>query len=137
MSVLAIVALPSYSRFKERARVATAIAEITEISQKLEKYRMLNYAHPGSLTSIGFTREDPWGNAYLYLDLASYVDKTKGPKEKGKPRKDKLLKPLNTDYDLFSTGPDGDYKTPLSAKVSRDDIVRAYDGAFIGIADEL
>ena len=139
-AVLMTIALPSYEEYQKKARNAQAAADITEISQKLEKYRILNYAHPASLAALAFNRKDPWGNDYLYLDLAGYSDTgapSGGGKPIGKPRKDKKLKPLNTDYDLFSMGPDGDFKTPLSAKASQDDIVRAYDGAFIGVAEDL
>lgn len=55
----------------------------------------------------------------------------------GKKRKDKSLYPLNTDYDLYSMGPDGKSQTPLTAKASRNDIVRAKNGAFIGWAADL
>lgn len=140
MSIIAVIALPSYEEYQKKARDARAVADITELSQKLEKYRIINYAHPSSLAALAFNRKDPWGNDYLYLDLANYTDKgapVDGGKPIGKPRKDKLLKPLNTDYDLFSMGPDGDFKTPLSAKASHDDIVRAYDGAYIGVAEYL
>jgi general secretion pathway protein G len=49
-------------------------------------------------------------------------------------RKDKNLVPLNSDFDLYSKGPDGESVPALTAGVSRDDIVRANDGAFIGVA---
>ena len=50
-------------------------------------------------------------------------------------RKDKKLVPLNSDYDLYSMGPDGESKPPLTAKASKDDIVRANDGEFVGLAE--
>jgi len=51
-------------------------------------------------------------------------------------RKDKNLTPINTYYDLYSTGKDGLSVSPLTAKHSRDDIVRANDGGFIGLATD-
>ena len=51
-------------------------------------------------------------------------------------RKDRSLQLLNTDSGLCSTGQGGDSKGPLNAKVSRDDIVRANVGAFVGKAEE-
>ena len=51
-------------------------------------------------------------------------------------RKDKNLHPLNTDYDLYSKGPDGKSASALTAKISRDDIIRANDGAYVGLASE-
>ena len=54
----------------------------------------------------------------------------------GKKRKDKSLHPLNSDYDLYSMGPDGRSVSPLTAKASRDDIIRANNGGFIGVAED-
>jgi general secretion pathway protein G len=51
-----------------------------------------------------------------------------------KPRKDKNLVPLNSDYDLYSMGKDGESQIPLTVKISHDDIIRANDGAFVGLA---
>ena len=51
-------------------------------------------------------------------------------------RKDKNLHQLNTDFDLYSSGKDRDSKRPLNAKASRDDIMRANNGAFIGLAED-
>ena len=51
-------------------------------------------------------------------------------------RKDKNLVPINTDFDLYSLGKDGLSAGPLTAKDSRDDIVRANNGAFIGRAED-
>ena len=59
-------------------------------------------------------------------------DKGGGPKEK--PRKDRFLVPINSDYDLYSMGRDGDTKTPLTAKASHDDVIRCNDGEFVGLA---
>jgi len=54
----------------------------------------------------------------------------------GKRRKDHSLVPVNSDYDLYSMGPDGKSKPPFTARDSRDDIVRAANGGFIGPVSE-
>jgi general secretion pathway protein G len=51
-------------------------------------------------------------------------------------RKDGKLNPLNTDFDLYSLGRDGESRETLNARPSRDDIVRANNGAFIGLAED-
>ncbi len=51
-----------------------------------------------------------------------------------RPRKDKQLHPINSDYDLYSVGKDGETVAPLTAKKSWDDVIRAADGAYIGLA---
>lgn len=65
-----------------------------------------------------------WGNPYEYLDLTLRV---------GKSRRDGKLKPINSDFDLYSRGQDGDSKGNLDSKESLDDIVRAFDGHFINL----
>ena len=52
-----------------------------------------------------------------------------------KPRKDRFLVPINSDYDLYSMGPDGKTNEPLTNPVSKDDIIRASDGAYVGVAE--
>ena len=54
----------------------------------------------------------------------------------GKLRKDRFLVPVNSDYDLYSKGQDRKSSTPFTAKASQDDIVRANDGAYVGLASE-
>jgi general secretion pathway protein G len=44
--------------------------------------------------------------------------------------------PINTEFDLYSAGKDGDTRPPLNARPSRDDVVVARDGSFIGLAQE-
>ncbi len=42
--------------------------------------------------------------------------------------------PINSDFDLYSMGPDGRSVSPLTSSLSRDDIVRANNGRFVGTA---
>jgi general secretion pathway protein G len=69
------------------------------------------------------------GKPYQYL-------KIEGADTKGKAnmRKDKNLVPINSDFDLYSTGADGKTTPPLTAKNSHDDVVRANNGAYYGLA---
>jgi general secretion pathway protein G len=129
-AILAVVAVPTYRTYVERARVATAIADIGGIHFKIQRF--LNNADnpPPDLIAIGLDGKlDPWGNAYVYLSFD-------GLKGKGKMRKDKNLVPVNTQYDLYSVGPDGESVPPFTAKKSRDDVVLANDGGFIGRAED-
>lgn len=50
------------------------------------------------------------------------------------PRKDRFGVPLNTDFDLYSRGKDRLSTDALSTPNSHDDILRANDGAFVGLA---
>ena len=51
-----------------------------------------------------------------------------------KPRQDRFLRPVNRDFDIFSRGPDGETSDNLTDPYSLDDIIRANDGGFVGIA---
>ena len=51
-------------------------------------------------------------------------------------RKDRLLFPLNSDYDLFSVGPNGLSALSLGESVSLDDVIRANDGNYFGLASK-
>jgi general secretion pathway protein G len=55
---------------------------------------------------------------------------------KGKWRKDRFLVPLNSDYDLYSMGKDGCTVAPITAKASHDDILRANNGSYVGLASK-
>jgi general secretion pathway protein G len=40
---------------------------------------------------------------------------------------------VSTDFDLYSMGKDGKSVAPFTAQASQDDVVRANDGAFVGL----
>lgn len=44
--------------------------------------------------------------------------------------------PLNSDYDLFSLGPNGLSEISLTSQLSLDDVIRARNGNFFGLASE-
>ncbi len=128
IGVLSAVAVPSYQAYMQRAKIAAAKKDILEISLKLERYITFKHVYPASLAELGDTRLDPWGAPYRYLSMEGA--------NVGQKRKDKSLHPLNSDYDLYSMGPDGQSQTPLTAQASRDDIIRANNGGFIGVAED-
>lgn len=51
-------------------------------------------------------------------------------------RRDRYLFPLNTDYDLFSLGPDASTAVSLGDKLGHDDVIRASNGGYFGVASE-
>ncbi|HET6464773.1 MAG TPA: prepilin-type N-terminal cleavage/methylation domain-containing protein [Nitrospiria bacterium] len=129
LSTLAALGVPIYQSYLDRARNTTAAADIGVLQLKIQVYQEEDGKLPDSLSDVKWDKPDPWGHPYQYLNFADA-----GPSWKGKARKDKFLVPLNSTYDLYSNGKDGQTKTPLTAKVSQDDILRANDGAFIGLA---
>jgi general secretion pathway protein G len=130
--LLATLAIPAYQQFVDRARTARAIGDIASIGIEVEKFRLVNDSFPPlDLAELAVDIPlDPWGRPYSYLSIAA------ADPGKGAFRKDGTLNPLNTDFDLYSAGKDGDSKGPLNANASRDDVVRANNGAFIGRAED-
>ncbi len=49
-------------------------------------------------------------------------------------RRDRYMFPLNTDFDLFSLGPDHATSTSLGEPAGLDDVIRANNGGFFGVA---
>jgi general secretion pathway protein G len=129
IATLAAIALPSYLGMVRSAKVVVAQGDIKQISTAIDLYNVTSGQYPDSLAEVGFgDKRDPWGHPYKYLNIQN------GKKGKGAVRKDKNLVPLNSDYDLYSMGEDGKSASPLTAQASRDDIVRANNGGFIGLA---
>lgn len=126
---LAAIGYPIYQSYLDRARNTAAISDISVLQLKIKVYEEDGGKIPDDLSDLGWNQPDPWGNPYQYLNFANA-----GPSWKGKARKDRFLVPLNSTYDLYSSGKDGQSKPPLTAKTSHDDIIRANDGAFVGLA---
>ncbi|SDS40919.1 general secretion pathway protein G [Halopseudomonas xinjiangensis] len=132
VGLLAAVALPSYERYVLRAKIAAATADIVSIEAMIERFHSVNRKYPGSLAEIRMDHlRDPWDNPYQFLNF----DSLKG-NGKGGMRKDKNMVPVNTDYDLYSMGEDGRTNQTFTSKQGRDDIVRANNGGYVGLASE-
>lgn len=130
LGVLVNLALSSYTRYIDEAKNAQAIGDIKTIELAITVYYSDNKTYPASLADVKQnTLRDPWGKPYSYLNLSI-------AKNKGAARKDKSLVPINTDYDLYSMGPDGRSAGPLTTSQSRDDVVRANNSKFVGLAAE-
>ena len=131
-SLLIALAVPTYNQFVDRAKNAAAIGDIGSLAVEIERFSVNNNDRlPATLDELPMEVPlDPWGNEYQYLNI-----RTAGPGN-GAFRKDGNLNPLNSDFDLYSAGVDGESAGPLSASKSRDDIVRANNGAFLGLGED-
>lgn len=130
LGIVIAVSIPSYDRYIERARVVEAVADIGTMSAKIKQREMASGVLPDGLADVGYAgKRDPWGMPYEYVNLYN-------AKGNGTARKDKKLAPLNSDFDLYSIGRDGATAASLGNKASRDDVVRARDGGFVGLAEE-
>ncbi len=130
IATLASMIVPRFIQSMQKASRDRAVLDIHMIQTDLRVHFRDSGGYPATLADLpGVRPVDPWGNPYQYLPLIDL-------KGKGKARKDRFLVPLNTDFDLYSMGPDGKSQSPLTAAASRDDIVRANNGAFIGPATD-
>lgn len=134
VGVVLAIGLPAFHAYMDRSRVLKARVEIGELAKEIKAYERKQGQLPAALADLLVSNpaavipNDPWGNPYRYLDLR--VNPV------GMARKDKSAAPINSDFDLYSIGKDAQTMLQLNVAVSRDDIVRARDGAFIGLAEE-
>ena len=129
VAVLVVLASGAYGNYAERARVSEAVHHIRAMSASISGFALVNGRFPVDLAEAGHGgARDPWGNPYVYTDLS-------GP-SRGAARKDRRLNPLNADFDLFSPGRDGTFRTQITHPTSLDDVIRARDGAFVDLASK-
>ncbi len=132
--VLVIVALtyatlsPAVMNIVDTAKSADSSEVIDDMQDLIDDFFDANGFFPDSLEDVyDPVPLDPWENPYQYTNH----DNVQG---QGKKRKDKNLVPINSDYDLYSMGPDGKTTSALTAAIIHDDIVRGRNGAYVGVA---
>jgi len=129
MAIIGTIASVTYRGHIESRNISIAISQIAHVATTLDNYIHQNKHYPDSLADIGVNDLlDPWENPYQYNiaeDPCADIS-----------RKDHNISTLNTDYDLYSMGKDGISVSRLSAKTSRDDVIRANNGNYIGLATE-
>jgi len=134
IGTLSAIAAPNYIKYRYEALITVAVTDVRMIEKQISLFVFDNNGQlPDSLselTNIG-TVNDPWGNPYQYLRIAG------GTANQGQIRKNMSDNPVNTDYDLYSMGKDGQSLTQFKSKFSRDDVVRAYNGSYVGLVSEL
>lgn len=146
---IAALAMPAYTGALYRARVTRAVGDINAIGKEVVMHQVSRNCFPATLVDVdrGWMK-DPWGQNYQYA-----VPRAPGGRgggggggscgacgggcvPPGAARKDHNLVPINSDFDLYSTGRDRSSAPPLTANHSKDDIVRGRSGSFIGLASE-
>lgn len=129
LGALIAIAVPWFEGYREQARISTAIGDLRTLDSQLKSYKMSNDSWPPALNAVPQGNMlDPWGNNYQYLVIEDNV------KAKGNERADKNLVPINSDFDLYSNGKDGLTSRQLTSQKARDDVVRANDGRYYGLA---
>jgi general secretion pathway protein G len=133
IGTLSMIIVPRLLGYTQRNRDLQAIVDITRMDVDIDQYIMDYGTPPDNLADVGYdTLLDPWGNPYRYLKIMDSTD----PGMQGHRRKDHSLVPVNSDYDLYSMGPDGLTGAPFTDRKARDDIVRASNGGYIGPVTE-
>lgn len=134
IATLAAIAIPSYISSRNKAKIAMAVSEIKLIEKAILEFRADTGQLPNSLNDITSLRQisDPWDRPYQYLR----IDGGTTPGLNGIRRRDKNANPVNSDFDLYSLGRDGDTAAQFTGKAARDDIVRANNGRFYGLAEK-
>lgn len=128
VAIIVAVALPTYQEQIEQACIAQTQSNIKKIEGAVENFYTTNNQYPDTLADTrASSLLDCWDQPFRYLNLSNV-------KGKGKNRKDRSENPINTDYDLYSVGADGKTRTSLRPKVSHDDIIRARNGKYVGLA---
>ena len=126
-AISSVIASVSYQDHIESRNISKAVSQIAHVATILDNYIHKNKHYPDSLADIGLDDLlDPWENPYQYSiaeDPCADIS-----------RKDHNISTLNTDYDLYSMGKDGTSVSLLSDKTSRDDVIRANNGNYIGLA---
>lgn len=127
---ISAIAIPHLVSALDSARIAKAVGDIHAIETDIVVYESANGALPDDLSQIGDnTILDPWKKPYQYLNHATMHGN-------GGARKDRFLVPLNSDYDLYSMGKDGQSAPPITSAKSKDDIIRVGSAGYVGLASQ-
>ena len=128
IGVLCSIAIPAYYSFIEKAKITKAVSDIGTLERGILEWKMDNGDLPLTLEKIASDNLlDPWGNPYQFFNYSTGTGN-------GKKRQDQSMVPINDFFDLYSMGKDGESLEILTETVSRDDIIRAKNGLYIGIA---
>jgi len=125
IGVLATMMVPYFGHFITKVKISRANSEIRGLEKDVIAYLTDKGVYPDTLADVGRgSLRDPWGNLYQYSNII-----------KGDPaRINMFLDNLNNEFDLYSLGEDGLTNLSIADATSLDDIVRAGDGGWVGVA---
>lgn len=117
LGILAMLSIPTYNEFVSRAKNGRAKQEVRLLEREIIDYFMQTESLPLTLGEIRRgDLKDPWGNLYVYSRT---------------PIRNRFGANLNSDFDIFSMGKDGNTDPVVSSAAGKDDLVRGADGAFL------
>jgi general secretion pathway protein G len=130
IGTLSAIAIPSFIGYREKANNMKALDELHAIETSIIYFYTKTFRYPDSLAEVSpVIPLDPWGIPYQYARINGGV-------KDGHFRKDKFFKPVNTDFDLYSMVKDKVTNASFDDKKSLDDVVRAENGQFYGLAGD-
>src|ERR1044072_9803240 len=91
-ALLVSIAVPSYTGIVEGLRIKQAVNDIQSLSLQIERWHTHTFDYPDSLAAASLNGlSDPWGHPYRYLKIATA--------HTGQVRRDRNLRPINSDFD--------------------------------------
>lgn len=130
VGLLAVAGIPTCTSIIQGQKVGNAITDLSRIGQAAIAYQLRTGVLPRTLDDLdNIPLHDPWVRKYQYTNLSN-------AKSKGVARINIRQSPINTLFDVYSLGEDGESVSQLTAISSGDDVVWARDGQFIGLASE-
>jgi general secretion pathway protein G len=131
IGILATIALPAYSKIKDLAKNARAESEIRMIEKGIALYMVDHAALPNeSDVFANQSRIDPWGNEYQYHKITDPADPGAYATISGGDL-------VNSDYDLYSKGKDGQTTYEILVEgTSSDDLIRCSEIGQVLLAEK-
>ena len=132
LGVLAAMAIPQFSKYRDKAKGSAAASDIRALEKTVIAYALDKGNLPTTLGDAGITQLDPWQKPYGYwapgISTVPIPDYPAAPLEYSVSG----TGTLNMDFDLYSKGADGSSSIDSSDATSVDDFVRSNDGGFAG-----
>lgn len=131
VALLSSFAIPAFNGYIDDAKVSSAVGDMGRIVLEIEKYRTNNNDQlPPTLGDLNLDSiKDPWDKNYKYVPVTDPGDLSAMRQKPG-------VGTLNRDYDLLSRGPDGMSARNITKSKALDDIIRANNGAYMGLAED-
>jgi general secretion pathway protein G len=134
IAALAAMTIPAFNNYVNNSKKARAASEIRTLSTEISGYYLDRGYNPATLADINRPNyKDPWKRDYVYYNFTAtpVLPLPLAPAAQA-PLKDFINIPINTDFDLYSLGQDGNTAEVAGVAVTDDDIARFNNGSHVG-----